>query len=71
MMEEFCDFLTNNNVSEEVVEKIKVNKIDRELFMEMNECDIKEIAPLMADRLILRKLLRDKQHTPRKVLSTV
>lgn len=39
MMEEFCDFLTNNNVSEEVVEKVKVNKIDRELFMEMNECD--------------------------------
>lgn len=69
-IEEFCEFMRGKNVSEEVIEAIESNKITKELFFQMNESDVKEIAPLLADRLIIRKMMEEKtktRQTPSKV----
>lgn len=66
---EFSELLRRKNVSDHVIENAKKNLINGELFLEMKEDDLVEIAPLLADRLILRRLIRDCEESNRKFLT--
>ena len=57
--DQFSEFLKGKGVNQEVIDDLKMNRIDRKLFFEMKECDIKEIAPCMADRLTLRRIIKE------------
>lgn len=57
--EKLCVFIKNEipKLSEEILTKILEHKIDGETFLCMNEEHLREIAPLLGDRLKLRRVL--------------
>ena len=55
-VEELYDFLRDNNVSSDVSDRVKSNQINGELFLELTSDELKEIAPVLGDRVTLRKL---------------
>lgn len=54
-----CDFVKEQvpGVSEDVLEKVMDHKIDDEVFLELNDTYLKEIAPLLGDRLKIRRAI--------------
>ena len=55
-VEELCEFLRDNHVSSDVSDRVKSNQINGELFLELSSDELKEIAPVLGDRVALRKL---------------
>lgn len=68
-IQQLSEFLAGKNVSSTVIEAFARNKINGDLFLEMRESDVNEMAPLLADRLMLRRLIEEfkKKKMPRKV----
>lgn len=56
-----CDdlgqYLTDNGCHEEVVSTIISNRINGELLLELQEEDLKEMFPVLGDRMTIRKIL--------------
>lgn len=54
-----CDFLKEKvpGVSESVLERVIDHKIDGDVFLQLNDDYVKELAPLLGDRLKVRKAL--------------
>ena len=54
-----CDFLREQvpGISEDVLEKVINHRIDGEVFLELDDAYLKEIAPLLGDRLKIRRAL--------------
>ena len=66
--EDVCIFLQEeiSTISKDVLEKIVENKIDREVFLTLTDTYLREIAPLLCDRLKIMLLvtkLWDKDKT--------
>lgn len=59
--------IRTNNVSEKVIDNIKENNINGDIFLQLNENDLKEVASLLSDRIVLRNLQKSSSSvsTPR------
>ena len=61
--EEMAQFLANHRVSETVKDNIVSNKVSGSVFMKLTEDDIRELAPTIGQRVILRDIRnKDKVH---------
>ena len=57
--EEFSDYLREKGVHCDPIESIVANRIDSGLFISLSESDLKELAPVIGDRICLRKILEE------------
>ena len=57
--EEFSDYLREKGVHCDLIESIVANRIDSGLFISLSESDLKELAPVIGDRICLRKILEE------------
>ena len=57
--EEVCDFLKERvpSLSRNVLDLILEHKIDGEVFLELNDDYLREICPLVGDRLKIKKVI--------------
>ena len=57
--EDVCDYLKQQipNISEEILVKVLEHKIDGGVFIELNDEYLREIAPLLGDRLKMRRAI--------------
>ena len=63
------DFLAKNNISADVLASLEDNGVTGAVFLELTGDNLKEMAPRMADRVILRRIQRsqsdkDQKQTP-------
>lgn len=58
-VEDVCDYLRRQapKLDNAVFDKLSEHKIDGEAFMELNEEYLREIAPLLGDRLKIKKVI--------------
>ena len=58
-IDELCDYLSTEitDISEDVLSNFRMHKIDGNLFLQLNEEYLREIAPLVGDRMKLKKVL--------------
>ena len=54
-----CDYLTRElpTLSKDVLRNIEDHKIDGEVFLALNEEYLREVAPLLGDRLKVRRVI--------------
>ena len=52
------DFLVKEGYHEDVVSTFSTNRICSQTFLEMTDEDLKELIPVMGDRIRVRKLLK-------------
>lgn len=55
------EYLIDQEIHQEVVTIFHDNRICAESFLEMNEDDLKEMLPVIGDRILVRKLLINLQ----------
>lgn len=55
----FSEYLTREGVHEEVIEMFLCNRICGETFCDLNEEDLKELLPVVGDRVRIRRLLKE------------
>ena len=69
-IDELCAFLKSTvpDLESGVIQNIKLHKISGELFLQLSEEYLREIAPLLGDRLQLRKIISGA-HEPLTPLS--
>lgn len=65
-VEELLRMLTSKKISDDTLDSFMSNGIDGETFVAMTDDDLKEIVPMMCDRIKLRKLQNDMK-TPIQV----
>ena len=58
-IEEFADLLEEKNMHEYIVETCRQNRVSGAVFIELTQEELKELAPLLADRVALRKLQKE------------
>ena len=56
--EDFGDFLMKQGFHEDMVSAVTANRICGQTFIEMSDKDIKEVFPVIGDRIRVRKLLK-------------
>ena len=63
--QEVSNFLKTENhaISEEVLTAIVSHKIDGEVFLQLNEEYLREIAPFLGDRIKLKRIISDIQRS--------
>ena len=67
--EAFGEFLLSQGVRSSVVTAVVDNRINSELFVGLEEEDLKEVAPAVGDRIKLRKILNEaRKNSVRKYL---
>jgi len=59
--EVFGEFLLSQGIRSSVVTAVVDNHIDSELFLGLEEEDLKEITPAVGDRIQLRKILKARK----------
>ena len=57
--DEVCDFLKDQipSISDSIFQKIHEHKIDGEVFLELTDKYLREIAPLLGDRLKMKRAI--------------
>ena len=53
----FAAFLTSEGFHEDIISNVIENRISSALFIELSDDDLKELAPTIGDRMVLRKVL--------------
>lgn len=56
---EFSEYLTREGVHEEIIAKFSDNRICGETFCDLTEEDLKELLPVVGDRVRIRRLLKE------------
>ena len=58
--QQVCEFLKNEipTISGDILEKIIAHKIDGEVFLEIDDEYLREIAPLVGDRVKMKRAIR-------------
>ena len=57
-VEELCSYLQDEIcVDDEVLSNLKKHKIDGETFLQLNEEYLREVAPLLGDRIKLKRVI--------------
>lgn len=62
--EDFAAYLQDNGVHEDVVANVNYNRVTSCIFLDLAEDDLKEIAPAVGDRIVLRKILQQARKVP-------
>ena len=57
--EEFAEYLHKRGVHDDLIQAIVNNRIDSGLFLNLTEDDLKDLAPVIGDRVCLRKILEE------------
>lgn len=57
-VDEFCDYLEEKGLDETTVESFRHNAMSRATFLLLEEEDLKELVPLIGNRVKVRQLLR-------------
>ena len=68
-VEEVCQYLNESisDIDETVVESFRKHKIDGLTFIQLNEEYLRELAPLLGDRIKIKKLVSDALNQPETV----
>jgi len=66
--DDFAAFLTSEGLHDDVVTKIIDNRVTSALFIELSEDDLKELAPVIGDRMALRKVLERAKKVIQSIL---
>lgn len=55
-----CDYLKQEipTLSQEVLRKLEEHKVDGEVFLGLNDEYLREVAPLLGDRLKIKRVIR-------------
>jgi len=56
---EISDYLGEKGVHCDLIESIIANRIDRGFLISLSESNLKELAPVIGDRICLRKILEE------------
>ena len=57
--EEFSEFLEEQGAHEDIIASFSSNRISGEAFLNLSEDDLKELLPVIGDRVYIRNLLRN------------
>ena len=57
-VEEFCDYLKEKGFDDDVVEHFWCNAVSLTTFLLLEEVDLKELVPMIGNRVKIRELLR-------------
>ena len=55
--EDLCDYLDTKGLDSEVVDTVKKNRLNGATFMELSKEHLKELFPVIGDRIAVTKLL--------------
>ena len=55
--QQLSDYLLSNGIREEVAEAFQANVINGDAFFSLLEDDLKELLPVIGDRILIKKLL--------------
>ena len=61
--DEFSEFLEAQGAHEDIVASFSTNRISGEAFLNLSEDDLKELLPVIGDRVYIRGLLRNARET--------
>ncbi len=56
------ELLAGKGVSSEVVENFRINKISGQALLRLSEEDLKELAPLIGERIEVRTIIEDYRY---------
>ena len=56
---EFCTYLEDKNFDEDIVHRFSKNKICGSTFLNLTEDDLKDLLPVIGERVRVRKLLKE------------
>ena len=56
---EFCTYLADKNFDEDIVQKFSKNKICGSTFLNLTEDDLKDLLPVIGERVRVRQLLKE------------
>ena len=59
--EEFGDFLSERGLHEDAVSAFVSQRVSGAAFLKLSEDDLKELIPIIGDRILVRELLRECQ----------
>ena len=64
--EDLCHFLSESfpDIDESILDNIRRHKIDGSVFMQLNEEYLREVAPLLGDRIKLKNIISKSLDTP-------
>ena len=65
------DYLLFRGIQEEVMEAFQANLINGEAFLDLSQEDLKELLPVIRDRILIRKLLKKLHEVIINVLTWV
>ena len=68
--QQLSDYLLSSGIREEVTEAFQAN-INREAFLYLSEEDLKELLPVIGNRILIRKLLKKLHEVVINVLTWV
>ena len=57
--DEFGDFLSERGLHEDVVSLFVAQRVSGAAFLKISEDDLKELIPIIGDRILVRELLRE------------
>jgi len=66
--EDFSEFLQVEGAHEDIVMSFLNNRITGEAFLNLKEGDLKELVPVVGDRIFVRKLMQKAQEVPEAVV---
>ena len=58
-IDEFAERLVEEGIEDEVVKTFEENRISGAVFLQLQEDDLKELVPVIGDRVKVRQLLRE------------
>ena len=56
-VDELCDYLEDSGIEKSLRDRIHLHKIDGAIFASLSDDDLKELAPLIGDRVALKNLM--------------
>ena len=67
-VDQLCDYLAKHLVDiTDVLENIRIHKIDGAAFLQLNEEYLREVAPLLGDRIKLKSVVSNAHEPPSPV----
>ena len=67
-VDQLCDYLAKHLVDiKDVLENIRIHKIDGAAFLQLNEEYLREVAPLLGDRIKLKSVVSNAHEPPSPV----
>lgn len=69
--DDFASYLTERGMHKDVVTNITNNRITSALFLSLSEDDLKQLAPMIGDRIVLRKILEEARKVRENIMQAL